>query len=32
VCRGCSIHVGWRYDGADVFFGLIKPRLSDRKA
>ena len=31
VCRGCSIHVGWRYDGDDVFFGLIKPRLSDRK-
>lgn len=31
ACRGCSIHIGWRYDGADVFFGLIKGRLSERK-
>jgi hypothetical protein len=31
ACRGCSIHIGWRYDGADVFFGLIKGRLTDRK-
>ena len=31
VCRGCSVHIGWRYDGADVFFGLIKPRLTDKK-
>jgi hypothetical protein len=31
VCRGCAIHIGWRYDGDDVFFGLIKLRLTNRK-
>jgi hypothetical protein len=30
-CHGCAIHVGWRFDGADVFFGLIKSRLKTAK-
>ena len=32
-CRGCGDHLGWRYSGEaapPVFFGLIKPKLTDR--
>lgn len=31
MCRGCAVHIGWRFEGADVFFGLIKPRLKTAK-
>lgn len=28
VCRGCSLHLGWRFDSdSDSFYGLIRPRL-----
>lgn len=30
LCRGCGVHLGWRYEGETaprVFFGLIKDRL-----
>ena len=28
VCRGCSGHLGWRFSGADSFYGLIVGRLT----
>lgn len=28
-CAGCDIHIGWRFSGADIFFGLIKDRLKE---
>ena len=34
-CRGCGAHLGWRFSGNDdpqVFFGLIKSRLTDMPA
>lgn len=31
ACRGCDVHIGWRFDGADVFFALIKTRLTPQK-
>ena len=31
VCLGCAVHIGWRFEGSDVFFGLIKSRLADRR-
>jgi hypothetical protein len=31
TCRGCAIHMGWRFEGASVFFALIKPRLTTTK-
>ncbi|RMH68910.1 MAG: hypothetical protein D6675_14475 [Gemmatimonadetes bacterium] len=27
LCRGCALHLGWRYDGQYQFFGLIRRRL-----
>jgi hypothetical protein len=30
-CRGCAIHIGWRFEGMDIFFGLIKSRLTSQK-
>ncbi|MEC7397534.1 MAG: hypothetical protein VX639_10340 [Pseudomonadota bacterium] len=26
-CEGCGIHLGWRFKGERVFFGLVKPKL-----
>jgi hypothetical protein len=31
ACRGCDSHIGWRFEGETVFFGLIKSNLTDRK-
>jgi len=31
LCRGCGIHIGWRFEGQDIFFGLIKSHLTTRK-
>ena len=31
ACLGCGIHIGWRFEGQDIFFGLIKPRLTSYK-
>ncbi len=31
TCHGCGTHIGCRFERADVFFGLIKTRLVDRK-
>jgi len=31
LCGACGIHIGWRFDASDVFFGLIKPRLRAEK-
>ncbi len=31
VCGGCGQHLGWRFEGPDVFFGLIKPKLDEGK-
>ncbi len=31
LCRGCGVHLGWRFEGNDlpaVFFGLIKSALT----
>lgn len=33
-CRACTIQLGWQFTGDTapaVFFGLIRPRLADRK-
>ena len=31
-CQGCSAHIGWQFTGeSDVFFGLIKPKLTTQK-
>jgi hypothetical protein len=31
-CLGCNEHLGWRFGNAgDVFFGLIKPKLTMQK-
>ncbi|MBG04002.1 MAG: hypothetical protein CMM59_07985 [Rhodospirillaceae bacterium] len=27
-CEGCGIHLGWRFEGERVFFGLVKPKLT----
>lgn len=27
LCRQCSLHLGWRYTGDEIFFGLILDRL-----
>ena len=27
-CRGCATHLGWRFEGTDVLFGLVKPKLT----
>ena len=27
-CRGCDTHLGWQYLGPDVFFGLIRDKLT----
>jgi hypothetical protein len=27
VCRRCSNHLGWKYNGEFLFYGLIKERL-----
>ncbi len=27
VCGRCGLHLGWKYSGADSFYGLIKSRL-----
>ena len=36
ACIGCAVHIGWRFEADDIFFGLIKPRLAiyrqDRRA
>jgi len=31
ACRGCGVHIGWRFEGADIFFGLIKTGLRSVK-
>jgi hypothetical protein len=32
ACAGCSEHLGWQFSCADeVFFGLIKPKLTTKK-
>ena len=32
TCLGCNGHLGWQFAGADdVFFGLIKPKLTSEK-
>lgn len=28
VCRACGVQLGWRYDGAALFWGLIRDALS----
>jgi hypothetical protein len=28
LCRSCSAHLGWRFSGADSFYGLIVARLT----
>ena len=30
-CLGCGAHLGWQYSGDEVFFGLIKPKLTEIK-
>ena len=31
-CRGCNDHLGWKFEAPeDVFFGLIKPKLTTQK-
>jgi len=27
LCQGCGVHLGWRFEGADDFFGLVLDRL-----
>ena len=27
MCSRCNLHLGWKYFGSNVFFGLIKTRL-----
>lgn len=27
LCRSCGQHMGWKYIGADTFFGLIRTKL-----
>jgi hypothetical protein len=29
VCGSCGVHVGWRFEGASVFFGLIEERIAE---
>ena len=26
-CSDCAAHLGWRFEGTDVFLGLVKPKL-----
>ncbi|MEL0019277.1 MAG: cereblon family protein [Rickettsiales bacterium] len=28
ICGGCGTHLGWRFEGSSVFFGLAKPKLT----
>lgn len=28
LCRNCRTHVGWRFSGTDLFWGLIEDRLA----
>lgn len=30
-CLNCETHLGWRFSGSDIFFGLIKSKLTARK-
>ena len=32
LCRTCNTHIGWQDSGGDIFFGLIKPKLSTRRS
>ena len=32
LCRGCSEHLGWKFCGNDVFFGLIAAKLFEGKS
>ena len=27
-CGGCTTHLGWRFEGTGVFFGLVKSKLT----
>ncbi len=27
-CGGCGAHLGWRFEGPEPFWGLIRPRLA----
>lgn len=29
LCRGCAAHLGWRFEGESVFFGLIESALEE---
>jgi hypothetical protein len=29
VCGNCGVHVGWRFEGASTFFGLIADRIAE---
>jgi hypothetical protein len=29
VCASCGVHVGWRFEGASVFHGLIEDRIAE---
>ena len=31
LCLGCDTHIGWRFEGERVFFGLIKTKLTTQK-
>ena len=31
-CLNCNSHLGWQYSGAEIFFGLIKSKLTSRKS
>ena len=31
ICGGCGDHLGWMFEGAGAFFGLVKPRLTMRR-
>jgi hypothetical protein len=28
LCGGCAGHLGWRFEAGDIFFGLIKSKLT----
>lgn len=31
LCGSCRVHVGWHFDGGDVFFALIKSRITEKR-
>ena len=32
LCRGCGVHLGWRFEGPGGFFGLVLERLVEDDA